>query len=373
MRDLIVIGGGPTGLATAIEARLAGLDVVLCEPRPYPIDKSCGEGLMPAALDSLKRLGVDRPQGKPFRGIAITSSGATAVGEFSDGHGLGVRRTELSRVLHARALATGVKVEKRRMRDVRSHDTHVEVAVSKSDKPLRARWVVAADGIHSATRAKLGIDVRPARRQRWGLRAHFETKPWTDCVQIYCSDRGEAYVTPIGDRTVGVALLSEAPGPFDDQMKSYPDLADRLGARIGRVQGAGPFPSWTTSLSSGRVLFAGDAAGFADPITGEGIQLGLAAAALAVEAVCKDDPAAYQREWQRMTRNYRVVTAGILAVRRNRLTDRLMVPTLRSIPFVFRSVLDLLGGESDLTQPTSYQTTTLGGSSVFPPHSTLSS
>src|SRR5512135_476662 len=93
-RDLVVVGGGPIGLATAIEAALAGMVVTVIEPRPSPVDKACGEGLMPAARQGLLRLGVE-PEGMDFHGIRYLAPGASAVARFRRGPGLGVRRTTL--------------------------------------------------------------------------------------------------------------------------------------------------------------------------------------------------------------------------------------------------------------------------------------
>src|SRR5689334_4501087 len=104
MRDLLIAGGGPIGMATALYAQQAGLDVVVHEPRPGPIDKACGEGLMPGAVAALAALGV-HPHGRPLSGINYLDAdpakpGATAA--FTAGPGRGVRRTVLHAALAAR-------------------------------------------------------------------------------------------------------------------------------------------------------------------------------------------------------------------------------------------------------------------------------
>src|SRR5205823_3435093 len=100
--DLLVVGGGPGGLATALNARQRGLSVIVAEPRESPIDKACGEGLMPGGLAQLASLGVD-PAGMPFRGIAYVSVRRRAEARFRYGPGWGVRRTTLHAALAARA------------------------------------------------------------------------------------------------------------------------------------------------------------------------------------------------------------------------------------------------------------------------------
>ena len=102
MLDLIVVGGGPAGLAAAIHARQCGMTVRVFEPKRTPIDKACGEGLMPPAIAALDQMGVERPQGVHFQGIRYVDGDHQAEGQFSDGPGLGVRRTELHRVLSNR-------------------------------------------------------------------------------------------------------------------------------------------------------------------------------------------------------------------------------------------------------------------------------
>ena len=110
--ELLIAGGGPVGLAAAIEARLAGLDVTVIEPRDSPIDKACGEGLMPGALPELARLGVD-PHGMPFVGVAYLDEKRRVEHRFDEGPGRGVRRTVLHAALRARAEELGGQCEVR--------------------------------------------------------------------------------------------------------------------------------------------------------------------------------------------------------------------------------------------------------------------
>ena len=110
MRDLVVAGGGPVGLATALYAARAGLDVLVREPRPGPVDKACGEGLMPGAVADLAALGVD-PDGHRLAGIRYVGGGHTAQAPFRRGDGRGVRRTTLHRALSDAVAEAGIKVE----------------------------------------------------------------------------------------------------------------------------------------------------------------------------------------------------------------------------------------------------------------------
>jgi flavin-dependent dehydrogenase len=110
--DVFIVGGGPAGLATAIAARRRGLSVVVADGAVFPIDKPCGEGLMPDGVAALHQLGIDIPEGEayPFRGVRFVSNGAKAEAEFPRGTACGIRRTHLHRVLSDHAAASCVRM-----------------------------------------------------------------------------------------------------------------------------------------------------------------------------------------------------------------------------------------------------------------------
>lgn len=345
MVDVLVIGGGPAGLATAVNARLRGLSTRILEPRSEVIDKACGEGLMPAAVKALTRLGVEIPRSHVFEGVRYVAGEVTAEGRFPEGPGLGVRRTVLHRALRARAVELGVDIVAERAREVVDLGDRVEVGAHV------ARYVVAADGLHSPTRRQLGLGLPPRRPRRLGVRRHFAVAPWSPMVEVHWSTDAEAYVTPVDDALVGIAILyypdrvGPAAGepPFERLLRGFPALAARLGEPVTKARGAGPFEQRVARRVVGRVLLVGDAAGYLDPLTGEGIRLGLETSEAAVDAIIAGEPRTYEAEWQRIVRRYWWMTDGLLKVSRGGWTRRALVPAARSVPGVMGLAIGMLG------------------------------
>lgn len=336
MRDLIVAGGGPVGLAAALHASRAGLDVAVREPRDGVLDKACGEGLMPGAVAALTGLGI-RLDGHPLAGIRYVDGPLEVEAAFRGGAGLGVRRTTLHAALRARAAAAGITTTGPAVREIRQHEDHVVV----DGEP--ARHLIAADGLHSPVRRLLGLQGREAPLRRYGLRSHAGLAPWTPYVEVHWSPAGEAYVTPVADDEVGVALLSDRRRPFDALLADFPTLAARLsGHPLGRVRGAGPLRQRTRRLVAGRVLLVGDAAGYVDALTGEGIALGLAQARAAVAAVQEGRVSSYEREARRLGRRHALLTLGLLTATRVPAVRSRVVATAARLPAVFGAAVDQL-------------------------------
>jgi flavin-dependent dehydrogenase len=335
--QVLVAGGGPVGLAAAIEARLAGLDVVVVEPRTGPIDKACGEGLMPGAVPALARLGV-HPRGFPLRGVDYRDGRRHAEHRFATGNGLGVRRTALHEALHARAEELGTRFVRDRVTTVTQHPGSVEAA------GMRAEWLFAADGLHSGIAREVGL-ARPAprARRRYGQRRHYRVEPWSELIEVHWTPLGELYVTPTADGMVGLALLARRGVRFDDALAAAPELAARVrGADpASELRGAGPFRRRTRARVSGRTLLLGDASGYVDALTGEGIRIGLDQARAAVAAVQADDPSRYERDWERVTRDFRRLTTGIVLLATSPLR-RAIVPLASAAPGIFAGAVERL-------------------------------
>ncbi len=332
--DVLVVGGGPAGLAVAIGAARAGLDVAICERRPGIIDKACGEGLMPGALLALHRLGVD-PPGHDIGGIIYRQGAAAAHARFRHDLGRGVRRIDLHSALRAAADELGIAVLEQNVSEVVQHADHVVA------NGLRARYLVAADGLHSPVRAAVGLthaasSLRPSA-PRWGQRQHFATAPTCDSVEVIWAEHSEAYVTPVGPNLIGVAVLSSHRGGFGEQLAEFPELSARLdgAAPASSIRGAGPLRQRVTAHVAGRVLLVGDAAGYIDALTGEGLAVAFASAEVLVDCLARDRPEEYEREWARVSRRSRIITSGLLWARERPFTSRRIVPLAARAPALF--------------------------------------
>jgi flavin-dependent dehydrogenase len=209
---------------------------------------------------------------------------------------------------------------------------------------VRARHLVAADGLHSPLRRTLGLDLPATRRPRFGLRRHFRVAPWSSHVEVHWGRDVEAYVTPVAADLVGVAVLGSTKGSFDAKLRTLPDLVALLGngEPAGVVRGAGPLRQGSRRRVAGRVMLVGDAAGYVDALTGEGLALAFAQAEAAVGALVDDDLRAYEREWVRLTRRYRLLTAALVGGTRSRVARRALVPASRVLGPVFRGAVEAL-------------------------------
>ena len=356
--DVAVVGGGPAGLALAAMAARRGLSVVLLERAPLPHDKACGEGVMPAGLGVLERLGVlgriPGSESGPIRGVRyIQEDGSTLEGELPGPGGLGIRRTALSSLLLDAARGAGADVRDRTA--LRAHHRTPEAMLLEADDgELEAQVLVAADGLHSPLRRAEGLELPSAGAPRFGLRQHFVRAPWTDRVEVHLSRSAEAYVTPCGPSRVGVAFLwshgqLEGAPTVASLLARFPFLAARLAgaAPDSSPRGAGPFLQRARRRVAHRFVLLGDAAGYVDAITGEGMSVAL----LCAEALASCLPDAvrqggdvrafrpYVETARREFRKYAWTARAVLGLARRPALRRGLVSGLARRPRTFEWLL----------------------------------
>ena len=180
---------GPPAWRLALAARQHGFRVTLADAAKPPIDKACGEGLMPDGVAALRQLGASIAPADyfPFRGIRFTEAGRSFAGDFPNGHGLGIRRTALHEMLVDHAERAGVDLRwGARVRGIWSDTVELDSGIVKS------RWIIGADGSNSRVRAWAGLDARRRDSQRFGFRRHYRVAPWTEFMEIYWATGAQA-------------------------------------------------------------------------------------------------------------------------------------------------------------------------------------
>lgn len=294
--DLVIVGAGPIGLAAAIAARQRGLEVLVADKARPPIDKPCGEGVMPEGVSALRLLGVEMGATKalPFQGIRFTEGGVSAEGHFpAAGHGLGIRRPVLHQMLAVRAAEMGVLT---RWGEPVTGVSCAGVQIAGRNVP--SRWIVGADGRGSRVRRWAGFrPPPPIVQQRIGLRQHFRARPWTDLVEVHWHNLGQAVVTPIASNELCISVLTSGHSrPMAEMMGLFPELCRRLkGApATSSVSKTVCGSSDMRSVVRDRVALVGDASGSVDALTGEGLSLGFRQALALAEAFEHKNLARYQ-------------------------------------------------------------------------------
>jgi flavin-dependent dehydrogenase len=336
---VFVIGGGPAGLAVAIAARRKGFDVTLADGSAPPIDKACGEGLLPQSLTALHSLGISisSEDGHPIRGIRFYSRDTQAEGRFLGSNGIGLRRVALHARMVARAQSCGVRL---------LWDTSVAGISAKGVQAgknfVSAKWIVGADGATSRTRRWARLDRRQVSTQRFGRRRHFEITPWSDCMEVYLAKDFQLYVTPIGRREVCVAMLSRSPqGNLAGAIAQFPALAARLAIRRPSTpqRGAVTFTTRLARVHRDRVALVGDASGSVDAITGDGLRLAFLQALALADAFETDDLAAYERKHREIARGPRLTARLLLSLDGHPFLQRRTIGILSQNPALFSRLM----------------------------------
>jgi len=359
--DVAVVGAGPAGAAAALFAARRGHRVIIVDKRDFPRDKPCGEGLMPGGRPALRELGLEDDVvsggAPPLRGIQFGLAEQPPVAVPFPEHngeqvGLGIRRLTFDARL-AEALGQHSQIQfcpHTEATDVRTGADGIATLITATGE-VRARFVAVADGLRSAFRHRLGWTVGPRPPHRYGIVAHWTMDAPVDPWVRITFDRGlEVYEGPVAGNQRMVSLLC-----YQDRMREF---GGRLGPRyreiaqslqpalrnaelVGSVAAVGAFWYRASPVARNGVFLIGDAAGFTDPITGEGIAAGLRQARAFAAALDTPNPEfAYRRAHRQLTKDPRRVAGLFLRLSR---TPALVERAVRSHQRAPRTLTTLLG------------------------------
>ena len=322
--DVLICGAGPAGSALGASLARAGATVLIVEAAEHPRPKACAEYASPRIAEELARIGLAshwRDAAVRLSGMDLHAGGRSVPIRYADSHGpraaWGVDRRAFDAMLAEHAVEAGAQLRQRtRLVGLISDGTHVRGArirdtTTGRDKSVSAGWTVGADGTRSIVSRLTGVD-RPVRfPRRLGLVAHYSgMEGLTDHGEMHV---GKGYYvglapTPDGEVNVGMALpmmerTVAARDRFDAAIAGIPAVAGRLAAsrRLTPIRGAAPIAHRVSSPAGQGWLLVGDAAGFVDPFTGEGIHRALRSSRAAARAILGggDVAAAYVAERRR--------------------------------------------------------------------------
>jgi len=310
--DVFVAGAGPAGLACAIAAASQGFQVDVADAREPPIDKACGEGLLPHALEALTSLGLDlthnlgSSEAQPLHGIRFYGDhGATTEALFHT-QGRGIRRTILHQLLLDRAIALGVRFHwKNSVQGI--EPTSNGIFIRTNQQPFHAHHLVGADGHHSRIAHWAGLTQSTTHSRRIGLRQHYAAAPWSSFVEVHWSPHGQAYVTPTSSHELCVAFVShhkfENPA---EALSLYPALSERLryATPSGRPRGSITLGRTLRRITTGNIALIGDASGSVDAITGDGLCLAFRQAIALADAIECGDLRLYEPAYRGIRRRH---------------------------------------------------------------------
>lgn len=343
--DVLVAGAGPSGIAAAIAASLKGLRTVVADIRRPPIDKSCGEGLLPEAVASLRKLGIPLTAGIacPLTAISFQDENCRATAPLPRGGAFGLRRTSLHDMLVARAEEVGVTF----LWGARVSGLTADGAVVQGEE-LRFRWIVGADGQNSAIRRWAGFDPPECISSRFGFRRHFAIAPWSDALEVYWADSCQMFITPAARDEICVAVLADTPRVrIENSLRLFPSVEKRLKSVAPTSSEMGAITALCRSkkVIRGRVALIGDASFTVDGIAGQGMGLAFQQGIQLAEALASNQPGRYELAHRKITAVPWRITRLMLQLAHRSWLRRKALRLFARRPDLFSQVVSVHTGE----------------------------
>ena len=346
--DVVCAGGGPAGLTAAIALRLRGFRVIVADALVPPVDKACGEGLMPDGVAALRAFGIvpEQHEHAIFHGIRFLGPECSVEAHFPSGRGIGMRRTVLHEALRRRAADLGVEM------NWGARVTGIAPGAAFVDhRPMNAKWIIGADGQNSRIRAWSGLSPssrKRSRKFRIGLRRHFRVQRWTDLVEVYWCNSGQAYVTPVAEDELCVAVVSRNRHvDFDRLINQCPQLAQKLrnAVPLDQIRGSATATLSLPAVVAKGVALIGEASGSVDAITGEGLTLAFRQAVHLGEALALNDLPKYAVAHRQIARLPNLLGKAMLLMDRNAQFRSRALNALSRNPAIFETLLAIQLGE----------------------------
>jgi geranylgeranyl reductase family protein len=320
--DVLIVGAGPAGSIAALVLARAGARVRLIDRSRFPRDKLCGDTVNPGARAVLDRLGVGQvvEDGVPVEGMIVTGeTGVRCEGRYGGPQGRALRRHVLDERLLAAATAAGAGLEDGVIAQGPLVEDGRVVGVTISDgggrsRSVRASMVIAADGASSRLARAMGLSGHSPRPRRWAVGAYFEQVDMPDaapaCGEMHVRHDRYIGIAPLaGDVTNACVVTADRTALRDpafllcDTLRRDSQLALRFrrARQISRPVCLGPLAVDNHACGMPGLLLAGDAAGFIDPMTGDGLRFAFRGGELAAQAVVdgRSDAHGWLREARR--------------------------------------------------------------------------
>jgi flavin-dependent dehydrogenase len=339
--EVIVVGAGPAGIVAAIAARKQGLQATVLDARTPPIDKPCGEGILPQGIAALGSLGIIFPSeyAFPFRGIRFVDEDHSASANFAGATGFSMRRVKLHQLLVDQAIEAGVEFHwGERVTQIDKE------AVSTAKERFSYRWLIGADGQNSQVRKWAGLDSGTARSKRFGFCSHFQMRPWSEVAEVHWARDCQIFITPMIGQEVGVAVISRDPGlRLEGALPRFPRLLEKLRGATPTARESGDATSLRIlpAITRGRVALVGDASGTVDAVTGHGLSLSFQQAIALAEAMKQNDLARYQRAHKKIAAVPITMTRLMLLMGRSDWIRRRTIRLLQETPGLFSRLLEI--------------------------------